>query len=732
MTLVKNKLAVAVAIALSTSLGLVGCGDDKSVSTAVGVPNPNTLVPVGTVQGVLRDSVTNEPIVGAVVDIGIAKATTTETGQFVIKDVPATTSIGASGAGGNAPYQVTIDLRNVKQATGAAKYPDFSFATAAVSYSSLNDGSNDAGTSSSNHDTPVTGLTAPLALTVGKLAASIKGVASKDTTLEPVGAGYSVKLVSLGSTNSAVAGKGGTGAIENVVATVTTDATGAFSFSNIESLRNFRIDVEKADGTERGSEEVLSPADGQIKTLLVQRGDNALDLRTVFVVSTDTLAPRVLSATPENGSDIAPNANVTVKFAFSEPIVSNALTNSVDSKSIGNGGLYDLVDVNFNGAKAGNIPHSLAWNATRTELTVTIPTVAASSRYTVDITRAAAILQDNQNQPINFTGAPATRNGIVNFTTNGAVTPAIVSTLAVTNRADLDVAVTNPVVDWLPVSGAKEYNVYRAEALAGGAFGAYQRIALGVENSEFIDNVQFIRGDLKVTYKYMVRPVSFDNVESGDSTSVTGQDIAQDNTAPSVSGINLSTGSRTVTVQFDEPMDEASAETLANYALAATTGADAPQVAPSIPALNSAVYDRNNSSVTLTYASNVPAGTTLTVTGVKDVAGNTMETTGNTASVAKVTSTINPVSSSQVRVFFSSEMDEVSAETVANYVWTITPATPALDPAPTLPSCTPVLGFGGFMVTLTCTAAIPAGVTLTVSGVKDTHGTVADGDTQQF
>ena len=752
MTLAKNKLAAAIAIALTTSLGLVGCGDDKSVSTSVGVPNPNTLVPTGTIQGVLRDTVTNEPIVGAVVDIGIAKATTTETGQFVIKNVPATGSIGAAGAGANAPYEVTVDLRNVKQATGAAKYPDFSFATAAVSYSSLNDGSNnDAGTSSSNHDTPVTGLTAPLALTVGKLAAGIKGVVVKDTTLAPVGAGYTVKLVSLGSANSAVAGKGGTGAPENVVATVTTGADGAFSFSNVESLRDFRLDVENADVSERGAEDVTSPADGQIKTLLPQRGDDALDLRTVFVSTTDTLMPKVLKATPENGAEIAPGANVTVKFAFSEPIVSNALTNSLSSASTGNGGLYDLVAVNFNGIKAGNIPHSLSWNTARTELTVTIPTVAAASRYQVDISGAAGILLDNQNNAVNF-AAPGTRpenNGVVEFTTNGAVQPAIVTTLAITNRTSLN-NTGNVTVDWLPVSGAKGYHVYRAKSVHGAAFGAFERLdadgpvdannngiddKMWTEVSEFSDmNVNFVEGDLKVTYKYMVRPVSFDNIESGDSTSVEGQDIAQDNTAPSVDVINnISTASRTVTVWFDEPMDEASAETLANYALAATTGANAPQVAPSIPALNSAVYNRDNGSVTLTYASNVPAGTTLTVTGVKDVAGKTMETTGNTASVAKVTSTINHVAgSSQVTVSFFSQMDEVSAETVANYVWTITPATPALNPAPTLPSCTPVLGFGGFTVTLTCTAAIPAGVTLTVSGVKDTHGTVADGDTLQF
>ena len=256
MTLLKNKLAVAVAIALSTSFGLVGCDDDKSVSTAVGVPNPNTLMPTGTIQGVLRDSVTNEPIVGAVVDIGIAKATTTETGQFVIKDVPATKSTGASGAGSDSsPYQVTIDLRNVKQATGAAKYPSFAFAEADVAYSSLNDGSNDAGTSSSNHDTPVTGLTAPMRLTVGKLAAGIKGTVIKGTDYKAVGAGYTVKLVSVASEANdefssypnSTTGNSSNDQEKylngNVVATTTTDATGAFTFSGIESLHDFRIEV---------------------------------------------------------------------------------------------------------------------------------------------------------------------------------------------------------------------------------------------------------------------------------------------------------------------------------------------------------------------------------------------------------------------------------------------------------------------------------------------------------
>jgi hypothetical protein len=182
---------------------------------------------------------------------------------------------------------------------------------------------------------------------------------------------------------------------------VTTKEDGAFSFEKIESLQLFRIDVVNADGTERGSERVKSPADDQIKTLLIQRGglvvpvtdgallpaDDAADLRTVFVSTTDTLAPTLLSVSPENGFDVpAATGSVDVKFTFSEPIKATPYAKALTAASIGAaGGLYSDVLVNFNGAKAGNIPHSLAWNAAMTELTVTIPNVAKASRYSVSI-----------------------------------------------------------------------------------------------------------------------------------------------------------------------------------------------------------------------------------------------------------------------------------------------------------------------------------------------------------
>ncbi|MBK6756515.1 MAG: hypothetical protein IPG70_02220 [Moraxellaceae bacterium] len=152
---------------------------------------------------------------------------------------------------------------------------------------------------------------------------------------------------------------------------------------------------------ELGQEDVRSPADGQVKTLLIQRAADAPpgpDLRTVFVATTDTLAPRVLKTTPENGSEIAPGSNVTVKFAFSEPIRQTAATKGLTPSSAATS-LYNLIQVNFLGAKAGNIAHSLSWNAAFTELTVTIPTVAAASNYRVDLRPAVGILQDVQQKP---------------------------------------------------------------------------------------------------------------------------------------------------------------------------------------------------------------------------------------------------------------------------------------------------------------------------------------------
>jgi hypothetical protein len=53
-------------------------------------------------------------------------------------------------------------------------------------------------------------------------------------------------------------------------------------FSGIESLHEFRIEVVNADGTEYGVEQVRSPADGQVKTLLAQRALPPIDPTSIL------------------------------------------------------------------------------------------------------------------------------------------------------------------------------------------------------------------------------------------------------------------------------------------------------------------------------------------------------------------------------------------------------------------------------------------------------------------
>ena len=125
---------------IATFITVAGCSTYK---TDITNPNPGTFEPTGTIQGYLRDSTTLAPIVGAKVSVGVKEDATDAKGQFVISNVPATTDgLNGSVAG---TYQITIDLRNVTSpvnmtsATTTPRYPEFSYTTVSLSYTSLND-----------------------------------------------------------------------------------------------------------------------------------------------------------------------------------------------------------------------------------------------------------------------------------------------------------------------------------------------------------------------------------------------------------------------------------------------------------------------------------------------------------------------------------------------------------------------------------------------------------------
>lgn len=687
-------------LAATALLGLAMTGCSKSDGSNTN-PNASALTPTGTVQGLLRDAVTQQPIVNAVIDIDGITATTNENGQYSLHNVPATTDAlhQTVGTGTDGTYHVTVNLRSVtspvrrenrgdgtvvctdpvkKDTTGAALkvacYPDFAYDTVKVSYTSLNDtGSGNAGKdtnlgtpgggSGSNHDTPVTGLAATMDVSVGKLAATISGVVAygntsicpniadpvlAGTALQPVGAGFTVKLVSDCSNNSGGAtgttAPNGTGGCDNVVGSTTTDANGAFTFANIESLQDFRIDVTNSAGTYSGGFEgdgshnhkfVTSPADGETLTLAIQQSTAA------YVCTTDVHNPEVINVTPEMDSDLNPAGGVNVLFTFSEPIKQDVYATTLTDN--GNGtGLYQDVFVNFDGPKAvGNLAHTLKWlpdacTTNCTQLQVSIPTLAPASVYTVDIDSTVGNLKDASDLTLvgsNFTD--------VSFSTNGAAAAAAPAISAV-NAASMDNAsgCNQPIIDWVATSGATSYNVYRSTDEVWGATrnaGAFAKIN-NVLNSAFTDGClhfdEFGGSGPTVEYNYFVKAVNADGTESDASNTVNFKDSVGPAMVPFSLAILDTNGDgkcETIRVTFDERLDEASATTPANYTYNLGT-TEAATLTPT-----AVTYNDSPRVVTLTvpettcaqFTNDVDDSEKLTVTGVKDLAGNPIRANGD-------------------------------------------------------------------------------------------------------
>lgn len=592
---------VSVLVALLAAAGIAGCKGSDSTSTSVSAPGPSILAPTGTIQGRLTDRVTQQPIVGAVLSIGLSAAATDANGQFVIPNVPATVDQVNGNVSGS--YYVTIDLQRVSSPVAmgsnpAIAYPKFAYKQVYVEYTSLDDtnGSTPGAGSGSNHDTPVVGLVAGFDLDVAKLAAAVKGVvygcANTAGYLSPMGAGYTVRLLSGGSDNSA------SGADGYVVAVTSTDTAGEFLFSNVESLQSFGIQAVDATASFRTPITAASSlADGLTTSVQI-----------LHACSTDVLGPIVTAVSPEAGADVSPATTTVVTFTFNEAIKQTALTSTIPGIP---GNLYDTIEVHYAGDKAGNVAYTLGWNETRTQLSVAFAT-APSGKYWIRLVNLdGGVLTDQWGNaagmgmcPDDGT-VPATYGLTANvgandctayFTTSGAPTAAAPTGLAVINANLLNATGTTPVLDWLPATGAKAYNVYRTcyqwptyPVGATGSVGASAEAgteelltATPIAATQYTPGaaLPLIEGDsIPLACTYTVKSVNSDRIENPVGVSVN----VSDKVAPRISTAALpvntnppnalyTDASNQMTVTFDEAMNETAAETLANWTFTARPG----------------------------------------------------------------------------------------------------------------------------------------------------------------
>ncbi|MBI3811907.1 MAG: Ig-like domain-containing protein [Nitrospirae bacterium] len=678
---------VAVVGLVFIALVIGGCKGSKSNSLSLTDPNSATFQPKGTIQGKVRDTITLQPVVGALVSVGLATDVTDAQGQYVLANIPATTDALNGTVSGH--YDITIDLRSVsspvKMGTAVSAtnphYPTFSYLNVSVLFTSLNDanpcqdgtnpsvppGGTTCGTNNTNHDTPVSGLVGNGDVFVGKLDSTIKGTVVGCPTLTGFAllplSGYTVQLVT-----SASNGDTGTGSTGNVVNTVTTDASGNFEFDYVEAGASFAVHATdtaaSASATVSGwSPAVVAPADLQTSVVLVNNPVTACTL--------DNLGPVVVATSPENGSEQNPGAT-SVTFKFNEAVALTPYSDPVNTVV----GLTNSVKVVFDGntvINPGNgsfLPSTASWNATMDLLTVSF-TTGTSGAYHVTILNAPS-MQDLNGNPVQMGVCPddsavpwstfftsgGSNDCTVFFTTNdGGVGAPAAPVVTVLDAANLDQSTLfggthTAVMDWAPVTGAKWYNFYCStdEIFSDGTIqlGTVSLIAGNGNNQAIMVSslswntggfVEIAGGQptqIGLQYSCFVRGANSDGIEGASSNTF----VLKDAKGPYMSNGSLNFNDQnsdgnidTIIIYFVEPINELTASVPGNYKLS-ITGFTAPAVLgarllPSGDAVQLSISD------TLTQANlQGNAANKITVTGVTDLAGNVISTGGDEIDLA--------------------------------------------------------------------------------------------------
>ncbi|MBP1727637.1 MAG: hypothetical protein H6Q56_10 [Deltaproteobacteria bacterium] len=653
----KTYLIVAAGLMAFAMAGCSGDDGDSSVTN----PTADKLYPTGTIQGKLIDACTQMPIRNAAIDIGVQKVYTNEDGHYVFYKVPATQQADGKFHG---EYSVTIDMRKATDPNGnqlAGKYPDFAYDEVKCTFTTLagsgNTESGDVTVSGNNPAVPVLGVAeGSQDFTVGALNAIIRGKVSGTTASPAAGkyvALYATRLHygdDAGETNSA------TGADDNLVKTTIVAADGTYTFTGVEAQRYFKIKVTDTDptsataaepskklytsactecgGVVKWADEVewSAPAEQCISVNRIHHADYQ-----VAAAGTDTFNVVFTFVYPVAASN---NLNgIPVTTGAADVAAANlALTSAGNPHS-----LYAKVKAQFEGYKGTTVPHSLSWNSTFTQLTVSIPNIAAAAIYKVDITDA---LEDG------LFGSIDCGDGYVEFYTFGAGTAVQPKLTAINQPYDYD---SDIQLSWTPTANAKAYNIYcqavenwgtTTEAMAWTKLNKFPWLLsvynfshdgfetewgspfLHLQTDNFIENWK-----IALSYDCKVRGVNADGTENSVDTTdnvVTG---LKDTVKPQIAfGTNLITAVADkqdyFAVTFNEPMQKDVAENPASYTFDPTGWTV-------IPVIKSIIYDVPNRTAYITMTA--PFDPANVVKAEITVGANQIPETGLTGDSVAVT-----------------------------------------------------------------------------------------------
>ncbi len=580
----RSLLSSAVVLA---SFGLVACGSDGDLSTSSSrsttdsVTNPTQEFEqerqvTGTLQGVLRDRVTGNPIVGAVISIGLVTAETDEVGQYVMENVPVTRST-FDGDGGEENYRVSIDLREATSGSEDHDYPDVYYTTAAVSFGRFTplEAEEIAGDNleQGTFHQVISGLVSAYDWEVGKLSTSVSGkvvAGPNELSLAPhqVLEGASVYLYQTSADQEGVSSN-------RMVASATTDADGHFSFDSVEAGAELRLvaffeeDGEEYFG-EVGGTFTAPKMDGEELKFSVLDGPAIEGLRgpALQLNKLENQGPVLSGVSPENHSDMMlEDGSVEVRFHFNRPIRENAYSQALDPSSAAVEGLYQDVLVSYNGTKIDHDVlrpedesepgpnYTLSWDDNQSVLVVSMENLATAASYSVDISGTAGKLVDSMNRSVDFGAHSMVAGPVLQFTTRGAGAPSIPdAALAVTavNTGD------DIILEWNQVANARAYRVYTQRVELSGDIDTYlpgyweeaeTTAAHHVETADLISD----NGHPMALY-FKVTAVNADGIES-DYSEVVGpitDTVAPDFVVAPATTVNLS--GPFMTLNLDEPV----------------------------------------------------------------------------------------------------------------------------------------------------------------------------------
>lgn len=420
------------------------------------------------------------------------------------------------------------------------------------------------------------------------------------------------------------------------------------------------------------------------------------DGKTVRLTTTAQTNGAAYTVSVNNVKDISGNAMTTPGTATfngvdtTPPTVVSAI--SVTDSS---------VDVQFSEPVDPNTAQNAANYSISPSLAVTAAVLQADGR-TVRLTTARQTLQASYTVTAgniaDLSGNIIAGNNSASFTGTDTTPPTVVSATTV-NDTTVDVLFSE-AVDGTSAQSAANYSISPSLAVTAAVLQADGKtVRLTTDKQTY-----------QINYTVTVNGVKdlAGNVINGNNTEVFG---GADTTPPSV---NSATGQSndSVNVVFSEPVDTASAQDISNYA-----------ISPSL-SVSSAVLQSDGVTVKLsTSAQTGGANYTVTVTGVKDLAGNIVNASGNTSSfVGTSPPSGNPpqvvsaaaINSSTVDVTFNATMDPATAQNVADY-----------SISPTLGITGAILKGDGVTVELS-TAAQTAGnvYTVTVTNIQDIYGNI--------